>query len=579
MRYRTVICVLLVAGILPMAMLLGCGQEADEAIPAAEEVRATEVVAPDVVADVPKQDEATSSAPPVTPATPEPSKAEQSQPTPPADPDLVTTTFPPLDMRFSIPPNDGPSSLERRIADSDVIAIVRLTNAVSAVETITDGEQTGYVGALKFTFNVQEILKAPVGSSPTQIVAMVGSMQGYAERSDAQARATKMAAERDTQWDDRNAIVFLATHSLDYPGTSSDDLYYMAYIDYTYGLGDGYSLASERNRLWLPEARVGGAAGTPQQRRFLTGVPQPSTETETPSIALSELKSKISAINTELSANSAEGYQSCVRDKYRRVQYEAIWAARGDTYDSAQTFKAEIGSGLTAGIDVVDNTWKVVYDQNGWESRSELAGTNAALFRIGEPTKTGTGTIDDVNSFLAFRKKIEYEARVQPIETARPLPAATYDLTWKFQRGGYILCDPDYVINHTVIVAVTAPDGTLHEMFFDPVTVGSAAKADGTNGVLKPATFTDANGGAVTINGISYESDAVKVELTPNDALDDHILDFIKLDGTVSLSLDVADATVDPSTGSGQAGTLSWSVASQPWEDGDKLMVRIWEAR
>ena len=30
--------------------------------------------------------------------------------------------------------------------------------------------------------------------------------------------------------------------------------------------------------------------------------------------------------------------------------------------------------------------------------------------------------------------------------------------------------------------------------------------------------------------------------------------------GTVSLSLDVADATVD-----GASGTLSWSVASQPW--------------
>jgi hypothetical protein len=38
----------------------------------------------------------------------------------------------------------------------------------------------------------------------------------------------------------------------------------------------------------------------------------------------------------------------------------------------------------------------------------------------------------------------------------------------------------------------------------------------------------------------------------------------------VPLSLKVADATVDSAN-----DTLSWSVASQPWADGDKLMVRI----
>ena len=43
-----------------------------------------------------------------------------------------------------------------------------------------------------------------------------------------------------------------------------------------------------------------------------------------------------------------------------------------------------------------------------------------------------------------------------------------------------------------------APDGVLHELFFDPVTVGNAVAADGANGVLKPATFTDANGATTT---------------------------------------------------------------------------------
>ena len=46
------------------------------------------------------------------------------------------------------------------------------------------------------------------------------------------------------------------------------------------------------------------------------------------------------------------------------------------------------------------------------------------------------------------------------------------------------------------------------------------------------------------------------------------VLDFIALDGTTTLSLDVADATDD-------SGTLVWSVVTQPWSPGDKLMLRI----
>ena len=49
-------------------------------------------------------------------------------------------------------------------------------------------------------------------------------------------------------------------------------------------------------------------------------------------------------------------------------------------------------------------------------------------------------------------------------------------------------------------------------------------------------------------------------------------MDFIELDGSVSLSLAVADATVDAAN-----DTLIWSVPSPPWHDGDKLMVRIGE--
>ena len=576
--------------------LLACGQPADNPIPQvrAQEVHTSKVENLDETAKTPKKDATASSAPPVIPATGEPAIVEEPESTHSDESELVTTTFPPLGTRFFPPPNNGPISMERRIADSDLIAIVSLSSVVSAVETITENGQTGYMGALKFTFAVQELLKSPAGSTPTQVVTMVGSKQGYAERSDAQVIADRMASERDTQWDNRNAIIFVSTHRLDYPATSSNDLYYMAYIDYTYGLGDGYSLASERNRLWLPEVQTGsddgggaGGAAASTQRRFLTAMPQrsPSTsagtanlpnDAETPSILLSELKSKIATINTELSTNTAEGYQYCVRLKYRRAQEKQIWASQGREYDRPQTFESEIGSGLAEGIVVIDSTWNAVYDADGWESRSEFIGADAALFRVRQKTETTRTEVTPLwitNSYGAFKKKINYEVWDDPLETVRPLPAGTYDLTWKFYRAGLVLCDPSYVKNNKVTVTVTAPAGTLHEVFFDPVTDGSAIAADASNGVLKPASFTDANNASATIQRIEWASNTVKLKVSPHTGLAGQVVDFIELDGSVSLSLDVDDATADAAN-----NTLSWSVSSQPWHDGDKLMLRISQA-
>ena len=136
-----------------------------------------------------------------------------------------------------------------------------------------------------------------------------------------------------------------------------------------------------------------------------------------------------------------------------------------------------------------------------------------------------------------------------------------------------MLCN--YALGHEWTVTVTAPEGTLHEAFFDPVTVGTAVTADSANGVLKPASFTDANGASATIQRIAWEagtgeSGTVKLKLSPHNGIAGHTLHFIALDGSVPLSLKVADATVDSAN-----DTLSWTVSSQPWQSGDKLMLRI----
>ncbi|MCE2463436.1 MAG: hypothetical protein J4F46_05940, partial [Dehalococcoidia bacterium] len=146
------------------------------------------------------------------------------------------------------------------------------------------------------------------------------------------------------------------------------------------------------------------------------------------------------------------------------------------------------------------------------------------------------------------------------VETARPLPAGTYRVDRHWQLYFHIPCDYLSVFPPKKYqVSVTAPIGTVYEAFFDPVAIGAAVGADGTNGALTHTAFTV---------GMKWQDGSVMLELSTAVALTGHVLDFIALDGTVALSLDGGVATVS-------GGTLTWTVASQPWEAGDQLMLRI----
>ena len=72
---------------------------------------------------------------------------------------------------------------------------------------------------------------------------------------------------------------------------------------------------------------------------------------------------------------------------------------------------------------------------------------------------------------------------------SRPLPAGEYRVNYTMQHYLRFPCSfvPDDSYDAWT-VTVTAPDSAVHEAFFDPVAVGTAVKADGTNGVLEPAS-------------------------------------------------------------------------------------------
>ena len=188
-----------------------------------------------------------------------------------------------------------------------------------------------------------------------------------------------------------------------------------------------------------------------------------------------------------------------------------------------------------------------------------LEGGDSALFDIAQGDSTVSDTDGDGED-----DTIKYD---EMIRLARPLPAGEYRFELKESWPNYAPCN--FVISSEWTVTAVAPEGVLHEALFDPVTDGSAVAADNSNGVLKPASFTDA-GATTTIERIEWEAETVNLKLTPHNALAGRVVDFIELDGTVSLSLIVDDATVDAAN-----DTLSWEVASQPWQNGDELMVRI----
>ena len=304
------------------------------------------------------------------------------------------------------------------------------------------------------------------------------------------------------------------------------------------------------NRVWLPAKDPPAAEGETSDEDdsallFLTGDPSESTPS---TISLGGLHTEIAEVDALIgTGGGTEEHKKCVVEGWQYAHLFAGITADGPFVPYETTH--QLPSGTPEGT--VVESYRT--DGSGYDIIL-VGGVDKDFFK---PLRDD----DDDRPDNGYRIGNA---------TARPLPAGKYQYKSILQKYYEIPCNfiRDY---HSIEnVVVTAPDGVLHELFFDPVTVGSAVAADATNGVLKPAAFTDANGASATIESISYESGTVKLGVTPDDALAGHVVDIIELDGTVSLSLDVADATVDSAN-----DTLSWTVSEQPWDDGDKLMLRI----
>ena len=542
MRYRTVICVLLVVGIPPVALLaalllIGCGtsQPAEVVVDQVAESAAPAVSVPATEA-------------PVTESTaPDASDSETS-----------TQIAYPLMASSSIYEEYGPSSLEERALRSDLVVRARLQSKTATYRRTFDQIPTSlvYFAYVEFTFEVLEVLHGNAGDSVVVELAVSEPYSNHphkiglnASSTSATQRATDWLASEyyDSQWEDRDAILFLADieNASRYYLEKRPDTVGYAFVGHRYYTDasatdgdDWFSIASAENKAWLPATSTTEGATT-----FYLESPDVDEEADTASLA--SLKTTVAAVVSDIDA-SIPGHRDCLVAKKRD---ERKITPAGYAYAN----EIELASGLPAGTEIVPRT-----DSSSSYWYYYLYGDDAVYFDT-----TVSDTDDDPMT--------GYDGSTK---TARPLPARRYVVEEKRQLEVMVPCG---YISHELgrwTFNVVAPEGTLHELFLDPVTDGASVAADADDGVLKPRNFTGAYGQAATIQRIEWQAGTAKLKVSPHTAIAGHILEFIELDGTVSLSLDVADATVDAAT-----NRLSWSVSEQPWEDGDKLMVRIREGQ
>ncbi len=466
-----------------------------------------------------------------------------------------------------------PSSLDELIFISDVIAWVRLIEAQPGTEWINYTDNPGDLPIFEFRFQAIEYLK---GSGDNEFMVKVPVVKWQvSDRDSAESLAEDAFDARDRSWDNREALVFLRAEPVLYglpPVTGASDQTTYQFIgpgfnEYPVDIHE-YAIMSSYNRAWLPSSAPNGASGAvgsvepeyfteapPSQSQGAAGVVSASA----PTISLSEIKRRIKANDDLLTANrDVPGYEECIEWKLRHDAEIQSGHIRAFSVD------ASIPSGRSEGHRLSSK-----YAESQYYSKWWTTGPDSDLFIL--------RMVEDPDNDPSTGYEWEHV-------TTRPIPRGVYRVFYSVQSAPWVPCNynpdestDDLKDRREIVVVATAPPGTLHEAFFDPMDIGSAVGSDTDNGVLDPTSFTLEGVGSVNINRIDWKLGKVEVELDPHSAsgFANHHIDFIALDGSVTLRLDLNDAAEVEQDGT---RALAWNVCAQPWESGDLLMLRMSES-
>ena len=449
-------------------------------------------------------------------------------------------------------PHYGSSYLEERINLADVVAVVEFEDVRPAVAHFRRTEGTVYRPAVEYSFDVVEYLK---GTGEDELVAIVYNYGDYESEEQAKEVAKELPDRiHDERWDDHQAIVFVEEDVVEFTGLlESHDYQFVIAGTGVPQLGN-YHIDNKYNKVWLPASQEDASVSElGDGMEFLLDDPNSfEDESTAPTITLGELRKAVdaeqAAYDSGVSAHGKALYKECLDIKYEDLRF---YGQR--TYHLFEV--GDVPSGLPSGTQILN--------EENWGSTPQplpyrvafIEGRDAALFSV-EPVH---------------------------FHTVRPIPEGEY----RFYRWGYPE-DPERPVRYACgievlpeefrkltefSIQVVAPRDAIHEAFFDPADVdGDTVGFSSDDGVLDPAAFT-VDGAETTIDRLAWSAGTVEMQLTPHSTLPGHHIDFIVLDGSVSLRLDFDDAIELSEDGGTQS--LNWGVCEQPWQDGDKLMIRI----
>ena len=446
-------------------------------------------------------------------------------------------------------------SLEEQIFESDVVVRASLLSATAETETVPSGEGVSptYRAVQRLSFTIHEYL---MGTGPSEAEIVVRGKRTNSTRTQASSVAQAAVSRRNTTWDGRQGILFLETLNPPFQpagGASGAEqgatAPAYAFAQYNYGGETEWHYSIDTlSRVWLPASGdsrgpTGQSSDNANQEFIIDG-----SVTPPPVVSLTGLRGEITEFEAEMEAGEGiTGFKECVsrrilRERHRRaVPWTPI------------LLESSLDSGLAAGTEINRRTF---HHDNPRYDRFWLSGPDMDLFQA---------LIVDSDSDPS-------SGYSRTINTARPLPEGVYRLQVNRQVHVYFPCNfvpDDSYIDWTV--TVTAPSGTLHEAFFDPGAAGAAVGFSAVGGSLAPAGFS-VRGAATSTTGLQWQNGSVVLTLAPYAPLTGYDIDFIAPDGSATLTLSAAAASANIAS-----GTLTWSVADQPWHDGDQLMLRIRE--
>ena len=446
------------------------------------------------------------------------------------------------------------ASLDEQILRSNTIVRASLLSAAAGVETVPSdpGVNPTYRPVQELKFRIHEYLE---GSGPAESVVVVPGDHTYMTEAEARRSAEAAVSQRNTAWDGREGVLFLNTLQLTYAANGASDASGASQPEdasvFTLTLANQGAQSNWEytidtlSRAWLPAQDAGGAAGQSSEASgtmFITD----GSQSPPPVVSLAELRSRITEIDAMLKAGEGiEGYEDCIYHKLTRERHY-----RNDPY-VPPLYSITLNSGSPAGIEIYRET---ILEQFPNYFAFWLSGPDMEFFQA--------SIADDDSS-----AQNGYD---HTLVTLRPFPAGEYQVFYNWQHWDDISCNFKPVDAYDDwTVKVIAPSGTMHEAFFDPADDSGVVGFSTDAGRLEPEEFSAGNS-VTAVKSLLWEGGSVALTLEPYLFLGGQALDFIALDGSVALTLEVSAATADSA-----AGSLTWTLAQQPWRDGDRLMLRI----